>query len=187
MRRARKTGEPTFEEWSQHIEAGVSSLLTTPVSQVMRRRVPVIRESAGEDTLVELMLAHSVHGVPVVDEDDFLVGFVSTTDLVRARHEDGDTQVVEVNELEPGFHAVSATRTAGELMTPVAVDLVEDASLAKAALLMASYHLHQLPVVAESGRVVGIVTATDLLFWMLDRAPHHTSQHAKRRDAREVH
>ena len=183
MRRAKKHAEPTFEEWSQHIESGVSSLLTTPVAEVMRRGLPVVRESIGEDALVETLLAHGVHGLPVVDDEDFLVGFVSTTDLVRARHDDGDTGVIDVVDLGPGFHAVPAERTVGELMTPVAVDLVETASLAKAAMLMASYHLHQIPVVNEMGRVVGLMTATDLLHWLLDRVPHRQT----RSQGREVH
>ncbi len=184
MRRARRsTPDPAFEEWSRHLEAGVSSFVTTPVSEVMRRNVPLIREAEDEDAIVETLLAHGVHGAPVVDDDGFLVGFVSTTDLVRARRDDGGTETLDLRGLGPGFHAVPVTRTARELMTPVAVDLIETASLAKAALLMASHHLHQIPVVTELGGVVGIVTATDLLFWMLDRIPRRP----RRREGREVH
>lgn len=183
MRRTRKSTEAVHEEWSHHIEAGVSSLMTTPVAQVMRRGVPPVRESTSEEALVDLLLSHGIHGLPVVDEEDFLVGFVSTTDLVRARHDDADTDVADVPGLGPGFHVVPVTHTAGELMTPVAVDLIETASVAKAALLMASYHLHQIPIVNDLGRVVGVVTATDLLFWMLDRIPRRT----RRGGGREVH
>jgi CBS domain-containing protein len=187
MRRAKKHVEPSFEEWSHHIEAGVSTLMTTPVAQVMRRGVPVVRDDVSEEALVELFLAHGVHGLPVVDADGFLVGFVSTTDLVRAHRDDGDDdgdqEIVEVNDLGAGFHAVPTIRTVGDVMTPVAVDLVESASLAKCALLMASHHLHQIPVVTELGRVVGMMTATDLLYWMLERVPHRV----RPEEGREVH
>jgi CBS domain-containing protein len=145
-----------FTEWARHLEAGVSSLSSTPVSEVMRRRVPPIDEHETEATLVELLLDHGVHGVPVVDRDRFLVGFVSATDLVRAHHEDGEGKPCVVREL----------------MTAVAVDLVETASLAKAALLMASYRVHQVPVVTELGHVVGMVTASDILAWLCQMETH---------------
>lgn len=180
----------SFSEWTRHLEAGISSLASTPVSLVMRHGVPSIEEFASEDTLVELLLDHGVHGVPVVDHAGYLVGFVSTTDVVRARHDDGDGEVQvaegkarELSALGRGFHEERPPRLVREIMTAVAVDLLEHASLAKAAMLMATYRVHQVPVVTESGRVLGMITASDILSWLYE----HRDVNRRRQAPKEQH
>jgi CBS domain-containing protein len=51
-------------------------------------------------------------------------------------------------------------------MTKVAHALPESAPLAYAFGLLAAGDLRQAPVVQEDGRVVGMVTATDLIRWV---------------------
>ena len=62
--------------------------------------------------------------------------------------------------------------TAGEIMTPLAVTVSETATIAEASALMALEGVHRLPVVnnAMSGRVVGVVSALDVLGWLARRS-----------------
>ncbi len=53
--------------------------------------------------------------------------------------------------------------TVGDLMTPDPVRVQADASLAEAARLLDHHHVHGLPVVDESGALVGVVSQTDML------------------------
>lgn len=53
--------------------------------------------------------------------------------------------------------------TVGDLMTPDPVRVHSHASLAEAARLLDHHHVHGLPVVDESGALVGVVSQTDML------------------------
>ena len=55
--------------------------------------------------------------------------------------------------------------TVGDLMTPDPVRIQSTAPLAKAAHLLDQHHIHGLPVVDDSGALVGVVSQTDLVNW----------------------
>ena len=54
------------------------------IATVMRQ--PVIKAHAGDsiEDAASSMVAHAIHSLPVVDEDDHLVGIVTTTDIMHA-------------------------------------------------------------------------------------------------------
>ncbi|QPK49278.1 CBS domain-containing protein [Streptomyces gardneri] len=90
--------------------------------------------------VAKMLAEHDISGVPVVDEDDHVVGVVSESDLL-ARHE----------------------LTARELMNTPAVTIHAEETVADAARLMVRRGVERLPVVDEEERLVGIVTRRDLL------------------------
>jgi CBS-domain-containing membrane protein len=80
-----------------------------------------------------------------------VVGLVSEADLVVKEEQGGP---------EPDK---AVGRTAGDLMTSPAVTIGPEVSLTAAAGLMHRRDLKRLPVVDDSGRLVGIVSRADLL------------------------
>jgi predicted transcriptional regulator len=107
---------------------------------VVRRTTPVKK--------VARLLAHvGLSAVPVTDERDRVIGVVSEAELLanHRRHERG------------GLAA------AGAVMTSPAVAVGPQATLSEAARLMRARGAKRLPVVAGSGRLVGIVSRVDLL------------------------
>ncbi|MFC9590536.1 CBS domain-containing protein [Streptomyces sp. NPDC056944] len=90
--------------------------------------------------VAKMLAEHDISGVPVVDEDDRVVGVVSESDLL-ARDE----------------------LTARDLMTTPAVTVHAEETVADAARLMVRRGVERLPVVDEEERLVGIVTRRDLL------------------------
>ncbi|MFE5481026.1 CBS domain-containing protein [Streptomyces sp. NPDC056527] len=90
--------------------------------------------------VVRLLAEHEISGVPVVDEDDHVLGVVSESDLLARR------------EL-----------TARELMTAPAITVHAEEAVGDAARLMVRRGVERLPVVDEEERLVGIVTRRDLL------------------------
>ncbi len=152
----------------------------TPVSAVMRREFVCAREDVSVESLAAALLDRGLSAAPVIDGRGRPVGYVSTSDLLRAFCEAGDAAEWQVEgplsrgdasgdrlELGAGFHAEPPARgTAAEVMTPFAFAVDENASLARAAALMAFERVHQVPVVSRSGRVVGVATAVDVLRWL---------------------
>ena len=62
-----------------------AELLTDPVSSLMTAEVRTCRPAARVIDLAQTMTDHRIRHVPVVDDDDVLVGIVSIGDVVKAR------------------------------------------------------------------------------------------------------
>ncbi|MEU6933715.1 CBS domain-containing protein [Streptomyces sp. NPDC046385] len=90
--------------------------------------------------VAKLLAEHDISGLPVVDEDEHVIGVVSESDLLARRRS-----------------------SARELMTAPAVTVYAEETVADAARLMVRRGVERLPVVDEEERLVGIVTRRDLL------------------------
>ncbi|MFI7497980.1 CBS domain-containing protein [Streptomyces sp. NPDC049687] len=120
--------------------------------------------------VARLLATHRISGLPVVDEDDKVIGVLSETDLMMHQATTADPyepkQRVRLAELTPGAKRRAAkgkARTAGRLMTAPAVTVHADDTIVQAARTMARRHVERLPVLDEEDRLVGIVTRRDLL------------------------
>jgi CBS domain-containing protein len=148
-----------------------------PISAIMVRNPICLYAHESIERARALLLEHRIGGAPVVGYDDRLCGVISKTDLVRDAWlaadggPDGDLSPDERFRLGPGFHAEHAARaTVGDFMTPFAVVLPTEASVARAAALMICEGVHRIVVTDRDDRVVGIVTAIDVARWTAQRA-----------------
>jgi CBS domain-containing protein len=152
----------------------------TPVSEVMSRQVVCVPQTLDVRALAQLLLERGISGAPVVDDEGLPIGVVSKTDLIRERFD--DTEEIEAEplrvrtrqgyeyELGPGFHAERITsRTVADIMTPLVFSLPEDAPVSQAAALMALEGVHRVPVIADGGTVVGMLTSMDVLRWLAEQ------------------
>jgi CBS domain-containing protein len=99
-----------------------------------------------EEAALELRLA-GFHGAPVRDESGQLVGFVSTTDLLR-RADDSQP---------PGVRAVE------DVMSPVLFAVSSSEPAMYAAKRLIETGTHRLLVIDDAGQLCGIVSSTDFL------------------------
>ncbi|MET9730551.1 CBS domain-containing protein [Streptomyces sp. NPDC006458] len=121
--------------------------------------------------VARLLADHHISGLPVIDEDDKVIGVVSETDLTTRQAVTDDTGSGPWHRLRPKAltrgarkqAGKAAARTAGELMTTPAVTVHADDTIAQAARTMARWRVERLPVLDEEDRLVGIVTRRDLL------------------------
>jgi CBS domain-containing protein len=148
----------------------------TPLWQVMRPCVICVRPELGIDALMSLLISFDLRAVPVVDEIGRPIGVVSRSDLVDHWYEgdgasDSPLRAPGPNGrpgeyLGPGFHSVPAAQTVADVMMCVAFTLCEDTSLSHAAALMAYEGVQRIPVVSFEGKVVGVVSAMDVVRWL---------------------
>jgi len=149
----------------------------TPLADIMTRSVLCVRPETPLDDVLDLLVRHSISGVPVVDADGRPIGIVSRADVLRAAEERGDTEEVRAvtarphersaGEVERGSHVYEpVVTTAGDVMTAVALALHESSNIGQGAALMAFEGIHRLPVVGDRGEVVGILSALDVLRWL---------------------
>ncbi len=146
------------------------------VEAVMSSPVVGIEPSASIADAVGIMLSRKISGLPVIRGDGTLVGIVSEGDFLR-RGELG-TKRKRSRWLEflvsPGKIADEYVHANGrrveEVMSDGVVTTTRDASLEDVVKLMTSYNVKRLPVV-EGGKVVGIISRSDLLRALLRTLP----------------
>jgi CBS domain-containing protein len=137
--------------------------------QIMTRHVITVRTDTPIREAARLMLQQRVSGLPVVNEDNRLVGIISEGDFIR-RSEIG-TQRPYIGWLDfligPGKAAVDFVKENGRKVSEIMphgelFTATEDLPLDQLVRLMQRHNIKRLPVV-NGDTLVGIVTRTDLL------------------------
>jgi CBS-domain-containing membrane protein len=114
--------------------------------------------------IVDIMELHNINAVPVVDDTDHVIGLVSSADLVtKIEYAGSHSHALMERQRTRRGKAKSIGTAAGDVMSAPAITVHSRTSLVGAAKLMDEGQLKRLPVVDDTGRLVGIVTRRDLL------------------------
>lgn len=149
-------------------------------SDLMNPEVLTVRDELPLRELAEFLLDNEISGAPVVDAQGRLVGVVSMVDLVEATSEDDEEPAPDRSppEFLLGDHQESLSEEeleeldesdleVADIMTPEIHSVGEDATVSEIAMKMLKEHLHRLLVIRD-GRVVGIISTSDLLGLLVD-------------------
>eukprot|EP00979_Chaetoceros_neogracilis_P014297 scaffold4552_cov262-Chaetoceros_neogracile.AAC.7 len=127
-----------------------------------------LTESATVDEAVHMLLNLDVSGAPVINKDTGeLLGIVSTFDFLQQEAGDGALLPIQgtmenVKDYLNQAKKICATRV-GDLMTPNPITMNLGDSMRNAAILMNQKNLHRLPIVEKDGRLVGMLTSSDIM------------------------
>ena len=142
------------------------------VGDLMSDAVVRVQRGTPFKEIAHLLQDYDITAVPVVDAEDRPVGVVSEADLLQKMWGgDPDEAVGHGEGPRPAGAKASAIDAAG-LMTSPAVCARENWSVVDAARAMARHGIKRLLVVDEGGRLIGLVSRSDLLrvFLRKDRA-----------------
>jgi CBS domain-containing protein len=110
-----------------------------------------VRVDEALQVAARLLEENEISGVPVVDEDDVLVGVLAESDLVRARATE------HLWSRWPGL-------TVRHLMHSPVLTADRGMTLEEAATLMERAHVHRLVVVADDQATpIGVVSTSDIV------------------------
>lgn len=138
------------------------------VRDVMTTPAIFAKHDASLKDVANLLVEHSISGVPVVDADKRVVGVVSEADFLM---KESGLAAMPHRRLERLLGETKATRTyrakleattAAEAMTSPAITVGPSHSISEAARTMTRHAINRL-VVVDDGRLVGIVTRADLV------------------------
>lgn len=135
------------------------------IRDVMTENVFTVTADTPLKVVATRMLEYGISGMPVVEEEDHVLGVVSETDILFKERTAPDRSglvdwLVHYGE-DPPLAKLDA-RTAGDAMTTPAVTIPSGRSVEDGATLMLDLRIDRLPVV-DSGHLVGIVSRTDLV------------------------
>jgi len=144
-------------------------------ADIMVKDVVTVGPEAPVMDVAALMLERHISGLPVVDGGGRVLGIVSEGDLIRRPELDTDRVklgwlrlLLTDDESRARDFVKHHGRTAREVMTQPAHSVPPETPLGEVVRLMERHRIKRLPVV-ERGKLVGLVTRTDLLRALVSR------------------
>jgi len=122
------------------------------VADIMQTAVKTIPRDSTVAEAIALMAELHVSGLPVVDDAERVVGVISTSDILQA----------EAEWAGPNRNDLIDNTPVSELMTPRPLMISPGATVREVAQQMLYGEVHRL-FVEEAGRMVGVVSQTDLV------------------------
>lgn len=133
-----------------------------PVSSIMTKNVIKLNLSDDLTKAEQLFKKHHIRHIPVVNGNK-IVGMLSYTDLLRISFAD----VVDEDEMEVDV-TVYNMFSVEQVMARNLVKVAPDATIKEVAEILSKREFHALPVV-EDELLVGIVTTTDLIKYLINQ------------------
>ena len=140
------------------------------VGDLMSHNPVSVEPAATVKDIAHVLLEHDIRCVPVIDVGDSLVGVVSGADssagegypTVRSHHL---SDLVEQEWTEHRHHWAARAEglTAGEIMTDQVITCQPEEPVTIVTRRMLRHDVRTLPVVDEDGRLVGIISRSDVL------------------------
>jgi len=165
------------------------SLPPMKAADIMMKEVITVGPETPVRDVALLMLKQRISGVPVVDAERRVLGVVSEGDLIRRPEIETDhppagwLSIFLSDDDRSRDYVKSHGRRAREVMTQPAICATPGTPLAEIVRIMERHRIKRL-VIAEQGRLAGVVTRADLLRAMVAEHPAPTGPASSDRELR---
>jgi CBS domain-containing protein len=149
------------------------------VSDIMTRAVMTVKRETSVNDVAKLMGAYDISGVPVVDDENHVVGIITELDLIVRNTRLEMPRFIEVLDwgripLERPGQAKDRLRhmlgtQAADIMTEKVETIGPDAAVEDLAELMVKRRVNPVPVIDAEGKLIGIVSRADLVDMMAEQ------------------
>lgn len=127
--------------------------------EAMTKKVICIGKDTPIFEAIRLMADNNVTGIPVVEDDKTLIGILSEQDVLRLFHTFDEER----------------DRTVSDFMTAPAIHFEEDERLLDVCYCLRDNSIRRVPVTRD-GKVVGVISRSDIIKCILQRAKESTVQ-----------
>jgi len=152
------------------------------VADVMSTEPEAVTPETPIADVVERLVRRDYTALPVVDDSGCVLGVIGDTDLLRGGLTGVSVSVHKVIGSDLVRDQLSALKSSGttvrQAMTTPAVTVTRTTPLAEAAHLMHARNLKRLPVVDETGKLVGVLGRLDVLQSIATGYARRTTPHA---------
>lgn len=114
-------------------------MATIQVGEIMSSQVITVPTTAPVDEVARILRERQITGLPVLDEQERVVGVISDIDIVTRRG-----------------------AVASEIMSPEVISVTAETDVEAVVAILANRRIRRVPVLAE-GQLVGIVSRSDLV------------------------
>ncbi|WP_117191158.1 HPP family protein [Rhizobium terrae] len=138
-------------------------------ASIMSRDVVAVAPESSLKEAHDLMRAHHIKALPVTDDNAHVLGIVTQTDLLdKASWVGGRPKIGFARRFRLVMSGASAPNdTVKDIMTSPVKTVRPDMPVSEAIVMLAESSLHYLPVTRANGKLVGIISQSDVLVSML--------------------
>ncbi len=138
---------------------------------IMCKTVITVEKNTPISELAELFVEYNINGIPVVDDDEKVIGIVTQGDLIEQNKNLHIPTVITLFdavlflESEKKFESDVKKLTGnkvGDIYSADAVTVSVDAEISEIATIMAEKDVHTLPV-TDGDKLVGVIGKLDLI------------------------
>ena len=139
--------------------------------EIMKKEVVTVNEHATIREIAQILLDQKISGVPVVDDEENLVGIVTEGDLLHKETNPRIPHFVNilgaiiyyngVQRYDEDFKKLMAGK-ACEMMTAKVITVGENADMDEVVKLMIAHGIKRVPVVKDH-KILGIVSRADII------------------------
>lgn len=139
---------------------------------IMTTNVITVSEDEIIENVTKLLIENKISGVPVINDNDEVVGMVTETDLI---FKDKNIHIPSYVPLLGGFILLDSVKkfesqlkklaayTVKDLMSTPVIKVEEDDEVRKVVNLMLDRRINRVPVVDKKGKLKGIIARLDIL------------------------
>ena len=135
------------------------------VKDIMSAEVKTCKSGATIKDVATIMCFNKISGLPVIDDDNNVVGIISEKDVLFSMFPDmhdvmASGAKANFEEMEKDYHSI-LTKTVDDLMTTVVASVSPDMPILRAASMMWVRKIRRIPV-TENNKIVGIISMGDV-------------------------
>jgi CBS domain-containing protein len=138
-----------------------------PVSEFMTREVTTVRPDTPAVEVAELLLGkHLFKAVPVVDQQNHVVGIITSSDLLRKAGMPvrlGVGERLQADDLRKFLDQMSRDKNAQDIMTSPVIIAKENEALGHVVQTLVNHNLKRLPIVNARASLTGMISRLDIL------------------------
>jgi len=134
----------------------------TPISAIMTKEVITLNHTDDLETAEQIFKTNKIRHIPVVSGNT-ITGMLSYTDIMRISFADSFSE-----EEQKVDTAVYNMFTIEQVMAKNLISVSSHTTIKEAAEILSKKEFHAIPVVDDQ-KLVGIVTTTDLINYLIDQ------------------
>lgn len=152
-----------YEIALQHVRSRLASAVF--VKEAMSKNVIVVKRDADIHEAARLLSEHRISGMPVVDENNLVIGVVSEADILvlagmEKKHTFKDVLRSMLGEPMPSR---SVGNHVEQVMSAPAFTVGDGDDIKMAAKILSERRIKRLPVVDARGMLVGVISRADIV------------------------
>ena len=152
-------------------------MVKTPIKKIMTKEVVTAKPNDSIRTVIKLLSEHKISGIPVVGDNEVVVGIICESDILQALK----TEFTTISLVFPSSHALGMTfeettneveikdalKKLGEMkiekiMTTNLITVEPNNTIEEVAQIMVQNNINRVPVINED-KLIGIVTRGDII------------------------
>ncbi|MGL4796397.1 MAG: CBS domain-containing protein [Paraclostridium sp.] len=145
---------------------------TKQAKDIMTTNVKVAKQDDTIHDIAKILMQEKIGGLPVVDDDNRVVGIISETDIIKKeKHVDapefitflqGVIYLDDFKKIEKDIKDIAAVQVK-DLMSKEVVRVYEDDTFDDIANIMIKQSINRVPVVDKDNKIKGIICRYDII------------------------